>query len=144
MNNDNKQLLSAIFDDCVREGNKYKDAKEYGKAARSYDEAKRIADILRIDGEYLNAMITSCCRKAGNPQMAIRYFDYLKNIYDPSFLFNHALLTSVAGAYCDIGEWELAEQTLYKAIDANKGEKNISMEFLEDRINTHYKEEFSK
>lgn len=143
MRNEDWNSLRIVYDHCVADGQEYKESEEYLKAAECYYDAKRMADILHIDGEFLHSMITSCYRKAGDPQKAIMYFDELKAVYHPAFLFNHALLTSVAGAYCDVGEWELAEQTLYKAIDANKGEKNGRMEFLEDRINSHYNKEFS-
>ena len=133
-------VLKKIYNNCINEGHTFEDIGEFEWAAESYKEAKALADLIRMDGEFLHPMIVDCYRNAHNPKSAISYFDSLKMVYDPSFIFNVGLLTSVAAAYCDDDQWEMAEQTLHKAKDANKGEFNYEMYLIEDRIKQYYYE----
>lgn len=135
------RLLKQVFQRCIDEGNTFEDVEEFEWAAESYKEAKVLADLLHMDGEFLHPLIVDCYRNALNPKAAIQYFDELKRVYDPSFIFNVDLLTSVAAAYCDDEQWEMAEQTLYKAKDANKGEFSDEMYLVRDRIRQFYYED---
>ena len=89
----------------------------------------------------MHSTITECYRDAGQPEKAIQYYRSLIAEYEPAFMFDHALLTSVAAAYCDDEQWEMAEQTLYKAKDANKGDFSDDMYLIQDRIRQFYSED---
>ena len=85
-----------------------------------------------------NRMDAKTIKKAEKSKEAIRYFDRLKQDFDPAYIFNVDILISASEAYCDDGQWELAEHTLYMAIDANHGEISDAMLPIQDRIRYYY------
>ena len=53
-------------------------------------------------------IISSCYRLSGSPQKAIDFYKEHRN--DPNCHNNPAMITSLAAAYCDIGDLESAEK----------------------------------
>ena len=71
-------------------------------------------------------MITSCYRSLNQPQKAISFWDEHKQLFVSCL--SPALLTSLAAAYCDVGNYEMARKCANKAYAMNGGYKNCEVE----------------
>ena len=138
MNAENKMKLERVLMDIIDEAEDYEIAEEYEKAAESYIEAGALANLIKENPEQVYLSVLECYKKAEKSKEAIRYFDRLKQDFDPAYIFNVDILISASEAYCDDGQWELAEHTLYMAIDANHGEISDAMLPIQDRIRYYY------
>lgn len=106
-----KQLkLSEFYEDCLK-------VIEYGleKFTASFDFYKTVFPI-----------ITSCYRAIGQPQKAIDFWMENKRIF--TSCLSVPLLTSLAAAYCDIGNYELAKKCANRAYAMQGGGKNYQTE----------------
>ena len=106
-----KQLkTSGFYNDCLT-------AIEYGlnKFTASYDFYKTVFPI-----------ITSCHRALGEPQKAVDFWMENKSIF--ASCLSVPLLTSLAAAYCDVGNYELAKKCANKAYAIQGGSKNYQTE----------------
>lgn len=106
-----KQLkLSGFYDKCLT-------AIEYGlsKFTASYDFYRTVFPI-----------ITSCYRAIGESQKAIDFWMENKEIF--ASCLSVPLLTSLAAAYCDVGNYDLAKKCANKAYAIQGGGKNYQTE----------------
>lgn len=71
-------------------------------------------------------MVTSCHRMAGNPQKAIDFWNENKAIC--SEYASGPLMTSLAAAYCDVGNYELAKKFANRAYAIQGGSKDYATE----------------
>ncbi len=71
-------------------------------------------------------IITSCYRSLGKPQKAIDFWMENKPIFVSCL--SVPLLTSLAAAYCDVGNYELAKKCANKAYAIQGGSKNYQTE----------------
>lgn len=65
--------------------------------------------------KYFISVKTSCLRGIRNPHGAIEFYNEMKKKYGTNIVRNVATLTSLSAAYCDIDDWESAEQTAKRA-----------------------------
>ena len=106
-----KQLkLSEFYEKCLT-------VIEYGleKFTASFDFYKTVFPI-----------ITSCYRALGQSQKAIDFWMENKQIF--TSCLSVPLLTSLAAAYCDIGDYELAKKCANRAYAMQGGGKNYQTE----------------
>lgn len=99
--------MSALsYTEVVKEGDRYKASESYTLAVKYYEAA--ISKTENISGiSVVLPRITSCYRKIGTPRKAIELLSKTKAEHGEDFI-NSVLLTSVAAAYCDLGEPENA------------------------------------
>jgi tetratricopeptide (TPR) repeat protein len=71
-------------------------------------------------------MITSCYRSLNQPQKAIDFWMQHKQLF--ASCLSPALLTSLAAAYCDVGNFEMAKKCANKAYAIQGGSKNYATE----------------
>lgn len=71
-------------------------------------------------------IITSCYRSLGQPQKAIDF--WMENKYIFASCLSVPLLTSLAAAYCDVGNYELAKKCANKAYAIQGGSLNYQTE----------------
>ena len=71
-------------------------------------------------------IITSCYRAMGEPQKAIDFWMAHKQIF--ASCLSVPLLTSLAAAYCDIGNYELAKKCANRAYAIQGGSKGYQTE----------------
>lgn len=85
---------------------------------------------------YTSATVCSLYRKMRKPEMSIKYaLQYLAKYNWPSV----PLITSLAAAYCDIGDWEKAEKCCnraYRLQDGGTGHNN-ELSAVYGRIRKH-------
>ena len=81
-------------------------------------------------------IITSCYRNIGMPEKAIRFWMENKEIFKSCL--SVPLLTSLAAAYCDVGNYELALKCAKRAYALQGGSKNYATELsnVYHRINS--------
>ncbi len=91
--------------ELIDEGDKFKQSYTYDYAVKFYEKATEICDMDTL--AYILPRITSCYRRLKTPRKAIELFSLAKEKYGEEFL-RPVLLTSVAAAYCDLGEYENA------------------------------------
>ena len=71
-------------------------------------------------------IITSCYRAKGQPQQAIDFWMQNKKLF--ASCLSVPLLTSLAAAYCDVGNYELAKKCANRAYAIQGGSLNYSTE----------------
>lgn len=87
--------------DCIAEGDKFKNSSSIGLVLRFYENAVERADSATM--AYILPRITSCYRKSGQPQKVIDMLVYANKVFGKQMV-TPTLLTSVAAAYCDLGD----------------------------------------
>lgn len=106
---------------------------DYEMAISIYSNAFKIDT---LDGaRYLLPRITSCYRKLNCPQFAISFFKKALEEHGTAVLDN-VVLTSVAGAYGDLENWEEALKCANSAVKLNDGLVDEYLENVFGRI--HY------
>lgn len=104
------------------EADRYKESGSYNLALRYYEYVLSRCD--RKTTEYVLPRITSCYRHQGRARDAIQAFSNAKRKYGTS-IFNSALLTSVAAAYCDLGEYDNAKKCCDIALKKSGGSEEL-------------------
>lgn len=118
-------------DQCIAEGDNYKNSASIWLALKFYEEA-----ILRSDRRtlsYILPRITSCYRKNGCPQKAIDVLTYASNKFGND-LISHVLLTSAAGAYCDLKDYRRALKCCDQAYAKSNGNPSEELSLVYKRI----------
>ena len=93
------------FSEILNEADKFKESGSNSLAIKYYTFLLEHSDMKTT--AYVLPRITSCLRKQGRSRDVIALFADAKKKYGLSFL-SSPLLTSVAAAYCDLGEYENA------------------------------------
>ena len=129
--------MNAIsYEEAKLEGDKYKKSETYKLAIKYYEEALKKASN-RSQISVILPRITSCYRKNSQPQKVIELLSKTKADYGESII-NMALLTSVAAAYCDLGEPENAIRCCrwaYKVLKNDNGERSLELANVFTRAN---------
>ena len=122
------------YEEAKREGDKCKKSETYPLAVKYYECALKKADSFKRVSVVL-PRITSCYRKINQPQKVIELLSDMKAQYGEAII-NEALLTSVAAAYCDLGEPENAIRCCkwaYKVLKNKKGEFSGELSLVFER-----------
>lgn len=123
---DEDEALS--YEEAKSEGDKYKAGESYKLAVKYYEEALKKADNFPRVATVL-PRITSCYRKIGEARKAINLLSEVKSKYGEDII-NTPLLTSVAAAYCDLGEPENAIRCCkwaYKTLKSESSEGSAEL-----------------
>lgn len=116
------------YEGAKEEGDKCKKSETYTLAVKYYECALEKADSFKRASVVL-PRITSCYRKTNQPQKVVELLAKMKMLYGEEII-NEALLTSVAAAYCDMGEPENAIKCCkwaYKVLKTNTSESSIEL-----------------
>lgn len=135
---------SLTYEEAKAEGDKYKVSESYKLAIKYYEEALKKADSFNQVSVVL-PRITSCYRKINLPQKVIELLSDMKLQYGEAII-NEALLTSVAAAYCDLGEPKNAIRCCkwaYKVLKTNTTESSIELANVFIRANKMIDPEYS-
>ena len=127
-------LESMSLTDIIKEADKLKDTGSNNAAVKLYNYVLDRCD--RSTCTYILPRITSCLRKQGKSREAITLFSVSKRKYGLSFL-NNALLVSVAGAYCDVCEYENARTCCNLAF--SNGDRSEFLKMVYRRIDKETK-----
>ena len=123
-----EDIDSISYEEAKSEGDKYKASESYNLAIKYYEEALKKADNFSRVSVIL-PRITSCYRKTGTPRKVIELLSEAKAKYGEDIV-NKALLTSVAAAYCDLGEPKNAIRCCrwaYKVLKAESNEPSLEL-----------------
>lgn len=128
-----KQLNPALLslEECVAHGDRFKNSSSTGLALKFYEEATKKAD--RSTMAYILPRMTSCYRQNGMPQKAIDILTYASNTFGKDMV-TPVLLTSVAGAYCDIGDYVRAKKCCDRAYAQLNGKRSEELSLVYKRI----------
>lgn len=131
-----EDLSELSYEDAKKEGDKYKASESYSLAIRFYEDAlKKAGDAPKVSA--ILPRITSCYRKEGKPRKVIELMAEAKASFGVGIL-NKALLTSVAAAYCDVGEPENAIKCCrwaYRVLKEENDEYSIQLSSVFARAN---------
>jgi tetratricopeptide (TPR) repeat protein len=105
-------------EDLVVEGDKFKQSDSFDYAIAFYERALEECDGITM--KYILPRITSCFRQNNQPKKVVELFSMIKGKFGESFI-TPVLLTSVAAAYCDLGEYENALRCCRWAFKRSKG-----------------------
>ncbi len=122
-------LLS--LEECIAEGDKFKNSTSIGLALRFYEAAVMKAD--RRTLAYILPRITSCYRTNGQPQKAINVLSYASKMFGEDMV-TPVLLTSAAAAYCDLGDYKRAKKCCDRAWAASNGRAGEEVSLVYKRI----------
>ncbi len=131
-----EDIDSISYEEAKSEGDKYKASESYNLAIKYYEVALKKADNFPRVSVIL-PRITSCYRKVGKPRKVIELLSEAKDKYGEDII-NKALLTSVAAAYCDLGEPENAIRCCkwaYKVLKSESGEHSAELSNVFIRAN---------
>lgn len=105
-------LSKLTAEEIIREGDQFKSSASYGLAIRFYAYSLECAAF--NDAAYILPRLTSCYRAQGRARDVIEMASMAKKRYG-SRIFSPALLTSIAAAYCDLGEYDHARKCCDRA-----------------------------
>ena len=110
----------------------FKKSNSFVMAIKTYEKAldktKKIENI-----KYILPRITSCYRKNKQAHKAIELYTKICKEYGYEIL-NEVLLTSIAAAYCDLGEFENAKKCANKAYAITNGNCSDELKLVYQRI----------
>ncbi|MBE6804644.1 MAG: hypothetical protein E7528_07095 [Ruminococcaceae bacterium] len=121
------------FAELVDIGDEFKKGDSYNWAIEIYLLANEKAS--KSEVSTVLPRITSCYRKMNKPKMAIDIFMIAINRHGMEY-FTPFLLTSVAGAYCDLKKTKEARKCCQFACQKNNGQTNEMIENVLRRIET--------
>ena len=137
MRNSDKIALKTIFENLINDGDNYRQDKEYELSIKCYEDTIVLGGLLYESIGIYYPKIIACYRLSGKPSLAVQYYkDLIQK--DASCVTNHALLTTVGFAYTELNQWDLAEEYLGRALNANNGEFTAPMISLKERIDGYY------
>lgn len=97
-----EDLCEMDYEAAKREGDKLKESESFALAIKYFDRALEKSESLH-EASYILPRITACYRKLNMPKKVIETLADAKERWGV-VIINEALLTSVAAAYCDLGE----------------------------------------
>ena len=118
-------------EELIAEGDKYKEGKTSHLAIKYYEAALKSGTI--NTHRFVLPKLTSCYREQGRPKKAIELYEQAKALYGEKSM-SHPLCTSVAAAYCDIGDYEDAKKCADKAFAMNGGKASGELTSVYGRI----------
>ena len=142
---DDKALENMSYREAVDEGDKYKLSETYPLAIRYYEHALKITDNISQASVVL-PRVTSCYRKLGQPGKVVEILSDAKAAYGENVI-NMALLTSVAAAYCDLGQPENAIRCCkwaYRVLKVNLEDRSFELTSVYERANKMLDKEYDR
>ena len=119
------------LEECIEHGDRFKKSSSIGLALKFYEAAVEKAD--RNTMAYILPRMTSCYRQNGMPQKAIDILTYASDTFGRDMV-TPVLLTSVAGAYCDLGDYARAQKCCDRAYAQSDGESSCELSLVYKRI----------
>ncbi len=129
---ESQDLSNLSYSELVKEADKFKESSSHYLAIRYYEEAVRKGGLSDI--KYVFPRITSCYRKKGQAKKAVNLFSEQVHKYGNSMI-TPALLTSVAAAYCDIEDFEMAKKCCDRAYAMTGGNAGEELQMVYKRLN---------
>ena len=124
-------LSKLSYSELIKEADKFKESSSHYLAIRYYEEAVRKGGLNDI--KYVFPRITSCYRKKGQAKKAVNLFAEQVHKYGNSMI-TPALLTSVAAAYCDIEDFEMAKKCCDRAYAMTGGNAGEELQMVYKRL----------
>ena len=117
------QLKQMNLDDynvyqLMKLGDEFKNGSSIGFAIKCYNKALEKSD--KYETSRILPRLTSCLRKQGKADEAVKVYSQMKAKWGAD-LFGYVALTSIAAAYCDLGEYEDAKKCCNKAYALEDG-----------------------
>lgn len=117
-------MSSGSFDELIEFGDIYKQINRHEKALELYLRAYDMeSDITKIKG--LFSRLSSCYRALNKPEDAISLYNLVKEKYGNKVISNPFKI-SVAYAYCDMKDYEMAKQLADWAFASSGGFSNAA------------------
>lgn len=123
---------SMSVSELVEAGNEYKKSSTNNLAIKCYKKALEKTDSESLI-KFILPSITSCLRKQGKADEVIEIFSEVKAKWGKKML-SAAALTSIAAAYCDLGEYENAKICCNKAYAMSQGKATGELNAVYGRI----------
>ena len=115
----------------------FKKSNSFSMAIKTYEKAldktNKVENI-----KYILQRITSCYRKNKQAHKAIELYTKICKEYGYGIL-NEVLLTSIAAAYCDLGEYENAKKCANKAYAITNGKCSEELKLVYQRMEKNKK-----
>ena len=124
------QLDSLSIEECLAQGDAFKNSGSSALALKFYEKAADKAD--RQTMSYILPRMTSCYRQTGQAQKAIDILTKATHQFGRGMV-TPALLTSVAAAYCDLEDYARAKKCCDRAY-ASGGKGSAELSLVYDRI----------
>lgn len=118
------------LDACLTYGDSFKDSGSAFLALKFYEQAALLADQATM--AYILPRMTSCYRKIGQAQKAIDLLAIAARKFGQQMV-TPPLLTSVAAAYCDLGDYLRAKKCCDRAY-ASSGKNSAELFLVYKRI----------
>lgn len=128
---ENMNPLETTAEELIINADKFKESGDYLSAAKQYMEA-----LVRSNrNQYASILprLSSCYRKLGQPEKALVLEEEAVSIYGNKIL-NHAMLTSIAAAYCDLKKWDDARKYANRAYAVSEGRADVELMNVYSRI----------
>ena len=127
------------LEECIAEGDNFKNSTSFGLALKFYEAAVVKAD--RVTLSYILPRITSCYRKTGQAQKAIKVLTHASERFGGNMI-TPALLTSAAAAYCDLRDYKRAKKCCDRAYAASNGNSTDEISLVYKRIRKESGQDF--
>ena len=129
-------LENKLYSELIDLADDYKKSNSFTMAIKLYNKAlEKSKNIENI--KYILPRITSCYRKKGEPEKAIRLYSEVKRKYGNDII-NEVMLTSIAAAYCDIKEMENAKKCADFAYKLSNGNVSEELKLVYKRLDKQY------
>lgn len=123
------------IDELMSLADEYKNAERWEKALEVY---KKILDLKDFEStRMVSSKITSCYRNMHKSEEAINFYNWLKKKYGDA-MTTSILLTSVAEAYMDIGEYFEAQKLAKRAYAIANGKASLELKNVFNRLNKYF------
>ncbi|WP_092637681.1 tetratricopeptide repeat protein [Acetanaerobacterium elongatum] len=122
--------------ELIKVADDYKASQSFGLALKAYESAIKKSDNNQV--AHILPRITSCYRSVGQPEKAIQVNSWAKKLFGASII-SPALLTSIAAAYCDMGEYDNAKRCCDRAYAMAGGKGFIELSLVYKRIESQTK-----
>ena len=127
---ENIHMAKSSYDWSI-EGDEAKRKQDFKSALFSY---KKAYESTKPEGvRYLVAKVSSCYRKINRPQAALNFYHEARRQYGDNAI-DHAVLTSIAGAYGDLKKWKEALSCANYACELNDGVITSHLDAVYGRI----------
>lgn len=121
---------------AIQNGDKYKQSSTYGLAIKCYEYALPKANWNNT--AYILPRLSSCYRKQKMPWKAVGLLVFAEEYYGEEMI-TEVFLTSIAAAYCDLGEFDKAKLCCNKAFKLSGCVCSDELQAVYDRIKGCYK-----
>ena len=117
--------------ELIKTGDQFKASDSTQLAVKCFEAAIKKAG--QKEAKYILPRLTSCYRKLNQPQKVVFLLSFAKKTYGKSIL-DQVLMTSVAAAYCDLGEYENALKCCKYAVALGDGTISDALDLVYKRI----------